>query len=151
GYDPATGIPGIVGRHQPGGPFPFQLSLVADLADAPTSVVQFTLDHADPLEESPTGMTLAFSGPIDASSLATADGLLHSLRVVDSTGRSWPISATGFQGSKSTLTLVFNQRLPAGNYRLEVPRQGGLTDLAGRSLVAPGKPSGVLATWTVAP
>src|SRR5205823_170347 len=135
GYDPVAGTLGLVGLNQPGGPFPFQLSLVADLADAPTSLVRFSLIHVDPLTASPTGMTLTFSGPIDPTSLITADGQLHSLRVVDTSGWSWPISVAGYQGDTHTLTVLVDQNLPAGDYRLEVSSPEGLTDLAGRTLV----------------
>jgi hypothetical protein len=77
GYNPVTGVPGVYGLNQPGGPFAFQLSVSADPADTPTTLVGFTLDHADPLEPSPTGMTLTFSSPIDPAGLITADGRLH--------------------------------------------------------------------------
>jgi hypothetical protein len=50
-----------------------------------------------------------------------------------------------------TLTILFDEELPAGDYRLEVPSQGGLTDLAGWTPVAPGNPPGVLVSWTVGP
>src|SRR5262245_7268792 len=39
GYDPVMGIPGNAGSHQPGGPFPFQLSLAAQPHDHPTTLV----------------------------------------------------------------------------------------------------------------
>ena len=48
--------------------------------------------------------------------------------------------------------FIFDEPLPAGTYRLVDPVQGGLTDPSGLPLVAPaGNPSGVLATWTIAP
>ena len=56
GYDPVLGIPGSGGLPQPGGPFPFALSLVATPHDQPTRLVNFTLDRGDPHETSPTGI-----------------------------------------------------------------------------------------------
>ena len=52
------------------------------------------------------------------------------------------------QTSDASLTLIFDQPLPAGQYSLVVPAEGGLTDLAGRPVTAAGEPSGVLARST---
>src|SRR5205807_2305248 len=48
GYDPVEGTPGTVGRLQPGGPFPFQLHLVAEPVDTSTSLVDSSLGYGDP-------------------------------------------------------------------------------------------------------
>ena len=73
GYDPVMGIPGTQGMAQPGGPFPFELSVAAQPHDQATQLVGFSLDYADPLDPSPTSLTLNFSAPIDVSSLFVPD------------------------------------------------------------------------------
>jgi len=149
GYNPAKGIPGSVGLNQPGGPFPFELSLIATPHDHPTNLLNFTLNHEDSLDPSPSSITLNFSGPIDLSGLFTPDVQETALDVVDSSGQVWPITPLVYQVASDSLTLVFDQPLAPGNYSLILPSAGGLTDLAGVAVVAPGQPAGVLATWTV--
>jgi hypothetical protein len=151
GYDPVLGIPGSGGIAQPGGPFPFALSLVASAHDQATRLVDFTLDRADLHDSSPTGFSLTFSGPIDLSNLFQPDTQENAIEVVDSSGQVWPISAEEYQVSDASLSLIFDRPLPAGNYTLKVAPGGGLNDLAGQPVYAPGQPAGVLATWTVAP
>jgi len=151
GYDPIDGDPGSAGIPQPGGPFKFQLGLAAEPHVQASRLVNFTLDRADLTDPSPTGLTLAFSGPIDLSNLFLPDAQETALQVVDSTGRVWPITGNTYQVTDAQLNLIFDQPLPAGRYSLLVPAQGSLTDLAGLPVTAPGEPSGVLATWTVAP
>ncbi|MFO0953141.1 MAG: hypothetical protein U0835_18705, partial [Isosphaeraceae bacterium] len=60
GYDPSTGDPGTIVFGQAGGTF--RLTLVADPADAPTQLLGFTLNFADPRSHSPTGFSMSFSG-----------------------------------------------------------------------------------------
>jgi len=151
GYDPILGIPGLAGTSQRGGPFEFQLSLAALPHEKATSLVNFTVDRADLHDPSPTGLTLTFSGPVDVSNLFLPDTQETALEVVDSSGQVWPITAEAYQVTDAQLTLLFDQPLPAGDYSLVIPSQGGLTDLAGLPLTAPGEPAGVLAGWTVAP
>jgi hypothetical protein len=151
GYNPVTGTPGIVGRNQPGGPFPFQLSLVA-APHNPSSLTGFSLTYADPLDPSPTGLTLTFSGPIDPSGLLAPDQQESALLLLDSSGKSWPMTALSYQVSENRLTMLFDQRLSGGSYTLVSPANGGLTDLAGLPVGTPkGLPPGVLARWTVVP
>jgi len=149
GYNPHTGTQGLAGLNQPGGSF--QLSLLAAPHDQSTQLVSFGLDHADPLEPSPTGLTLNFSAPISLNNLFQPDSQQTALEVVDSSGRIWPSTAEQYQVSDASLTLIFAQPLPAGKYTLIVPFQGGLTDLAGQPVTAPGESPGVLARWTVTP
>ena len=149
GFDPVKGIPGTQGMSQPGGPFPFELSVTAQPRDHATQLVGFSLGHGDPLSPSPTSMTLTFSAPIDASKIFVPDKQETALDVVDSSGQIWPITAQAYQPNDAQLTLVFDQALPAGRYSLIVPASGGLTDLAGLSVTASGEPTGVLASWTV--
>jgi hypothetical protein len=151
GYDPVMGIPGTGGLNQPGGPFAFQLGLLAQPHDRPTKLVNFTVDRADPADPSPTGLTLTFNGPIDLSHLFVPDTQSTALEVVDSSGQVWPFTPEGYDVTSARLNLVFNQPLPAGHYSLLLPSQNGLTDLALVPVTAAGEPSGVLADWTVAP
>ena len=73
------------------------------------------------------------------------------MTVVNSSGRTWPITATDYQESRNSLSFIFDEPLPAGTYSLEVPAHGGLTDLSGDPVIGPsGSPPGILATWTVA-
>ena len=39
----------------------------------PTQLVSFSLGHEDPLDPSPTSLTLNFSGPIDVAGLMVPD------------------------------------------------------------------------------
>jgi hypothetical protein len=149
GYDPIMGTPGAAGLHQPGGPFAFQLGLIAQPHDYSTKLVSFSVDRADPNDPSPTGLTLTFNGPIDLSNLFVPDTRLTALKVIDSSGREWSITAEGYQVQNAQLTLVFDQPLPEGHYSLVMPALGGLTDLAGQPVNAAGEPAGVLADWTV--
>ena len=150
GYDPTYGVPGSAGIAQPGGPFGFQLDIAAQPHLQATQLVNFSLEQADLLDPSPTGMTLTFSGPINLSNLFVPDTQETALQVVDSNGQVWPITGNDYEVTDASLTLSFDQPLPAGTYSLLVPQTGGLTDLAGVPVTAPGEPSGVLATWTVA-
>jgi methionine-rich copper-binding protein CopC len=149
GYDAITGRPGTAGVGEPAGVF--ELDVSATPAVPPTALVAFDLDHADPLEPSPTGMDLTFSGPVDVSSLTQTGQQETALTVVDASGKTWPISAMAYDNSEHRLSFVFDEPLPAGTYSLVVPSQGGLTDLAGNPVIGPsGDPPGVLATWTIA-
>jgi len=150
GFDPVLGIPGQAGSPQPNGPFEFQLGLAAEPHNQSTSLVNFTVDRADLLNPSPTGLTLTFNGPVDLSKLFLPDTQETALEVVNSSGQVWPITAETYEVTDARLTVLFDQPLPAGQYSLVIPSQGGLTDLAGLPLSAPGEPSGVLATWNVA-
>ena len=147
GFDPVKGIPGTLGISQPGGPFPFELSVAAQPHDQATQLVGFSLNHADPLSPSPTSMTLTFSAAINVSSIFVPDKQESALDVVDSSGQIWPITAEAYQPSDAVLTLIFDSALPAGRYSLIVPASGGLTDLAGEPVAAAGS---ALASWTVA-
>ena len=151
GFDVVYGTPGTGGLRQSGGPFPFQLGVVADPHDQPTQLTSLTVDRADAAESSPTGLTLTFSGPIDLSKLFEPDAQETALEVVDSSGQIWPITGESYQVTDARLTLIFDQPLPAGVYTLISPAHGGLNDLAGTPVVAPGEPAGVLGSWTVGP
>ena len=150
GYDPAKGIPGTQGMPQPGGPFPFELSVAAQPHDQATRLVGFSLDHADSLDSSPTSMTLTFSAPIDVSSIFVPDKQETALHVVDSSGQIWPVTAEAYQPTNAQLTLIFDTPLPAGQYSLiNVRLQEASPDLAGPSVVASRESlAGVLASWT---
>ena len=149
GYDPATRTPGTVPATQPSGSF--QLSLVANPISTPTQLLGFELNRADPLSSTPTGFTLAFNGPLDPTTLVGTTGTIYTgLEVVDQSGKVWGVAPLSLDEATAQYTFLFNDHLPAGTYRLVVPAQGGITDLAGLTPVAPGEPAGVLATWKVA-
>ncbi len=104
----------------------------------------------DPLSTAPTSITLDFSGPIDLSNLFLVDQAEDALELVDSTGNVWPITAESYDISDHQLTMVIDEPLPAGTYRLFSPANDPLTDLAGEPVVAAGGPTGVLETFAVA-
>jgi hypothetical protein len=148
GYNPVTGLPGTPSYVQHG-VFQFQLNISAVPHPQYTYLNRFSVDRLDPLGPSPTGLTLSFSAPIDLRNLFLADQVQHALELVDSSGQSWPITAENYDVTSATLHLVIDEPLPPGEYSLIVTPQGGLSDLAGLPVVAPGEPSGVLAFWTV--
>ena len=143
GYDPVTGTTGSLGQVQLGGAY--QLQVVADPADSLTQVVGSSLQQADALDPTPTGLTLSFSGPIDPNSLMSNSPVL----VYDASGLAWPITLSSYQVNQ--VSFVFDQPLPPGQYTVVIPPSGGLTDLIGRAPVSSGQNPGVLATFTVEP
>jgi len=150
GYDPELGIPGVLGLKQPGGPFPFDLSIVAVPHPKPTTVTSSWANWLDPLSSSPTSLTLDFSGPIDLSNLFVVDQAERALELVDSANIVWPITAESYDVSQHQLTMIIDEPLPAGTYRLISPSEDALHDLAGQAVFAPGEPAGVLGTFAVA-
>ncbi len=149
GYDLKAGTPGTAGFDEADGAF--LLDAIATPLPSSTTLTSGSLDYEDPLETSPTGLDLTFSGPIDRS-LFQPDQQETALEVVDASGEVWPMTAMNYQTSTNTLSFIFDEPLPAGSYSLIDPAQGGLTDAVGQPIVVPaGNPSGVLASWTVAP
>ena len=151
GYDPATATPGSVEQTQPGGPY--TLDMVADPEDTPTQLLSLTVDQADPLDPSPTGLSLEFSGAIRLPNQVggLASYLSNAIEVVDQGGHVWPVTAVNYIESDASVSFLFNDPLPPGDYTVRLPEQGGLVDLAGLSPVAPGQPAGVLGTFSVKP
>ncbi len=143
GYDPVTGTIGTAGQPQAGGAY--DLRVVADPADSLTQVTGFSLQRADTLNSTPTGLTLTFSGAIDPNSLMSNSAVL----VYDALGKAWPMTLSSYDGSQCQMSFVFNQPLPSGQYTVVVP-SGGLVDLTGRAPDSPGH-KGVLASFTVEP
>ncbi len=115
GYDPVSGKPGIAGVNDPAGPFVLELS--ATPARGSTTLVNFNLDYADSLEPSPTGLDLTFSGPVNVTGLSVPDRQETALTVVDTSGRTWPISAISYQSAQDRLSFLFNEALPPGATR----------------------------------
>ena len=151
GYDPATETPSSVEQTQPGGPY--TLDMVADPEDTPTKLLSLTVDRADPLDPSPTGLSLEFSGAIRLPNQVggLASYLSNAIEVVDQGGHVWPVTAVNYIESEASVSFLFNDPLPPGDYTVRLPEQGGLVDLAGLSPVAPGQPTGVLGTFSVNP
>ena len=145
GYDPATGTIGSAGQAQVGGAY--DLQVVADPADSLTQVTGFSLQRADTLNSTPTGLTLTFSGPIDPNSLMSNSPVL----VYDASGKAWPMTLSSFEASQCQVSFVFDQPLPPGQYTVVDPPSGGLADLTGRAPVSPGDIPGVLASFSVEP
>lgn len=147
GYDPATGLRGTSDRPDLGGAF--RLQVVADPADAPTRLLDFQLDRADPRSTVPTGMTLGFSGPLDLNALRGSP--CPGLVLLGPDGRPVPMTAVRLDEATARYGFVFDQALAPGRYtvRLADEAGAGLTDLAGWRPVAPGEPEGVLASFTV--
>jgi len=147
GYDPATGRQSATNGDQSGGPF--RLDVVADPADEPTRLLGASLIDADPASPSPTGFTLTFNGALDLGTLRGSPSA--GIRVVGEDGRTVPATAIGYQEGTGQYAFQFDQALPAGRYSVIVPEksEGGATDLAGRTPVAPGQQPGVLATFRV--
>jgi len=75
------------------------------------------------------GLTLQFSGPIAIAGLQDPDNPV--LTLVDQDGQGWPITLVRYDANLGQLSLVFNQSLPSGTYRLLESTSGGLVDLAG--------------------
>jgi hypothetical protein len=149
GYDPVTGTPGTVVQNQPSGSF--QLHVAADPA-LPTTLLSFQLDQADPLDPTPTGLTLQFSGALlNPETANMAQNINQSIEVVDSTGHVYPVLFSGYSEADARISFLFKDRLPQGDYTVRLPKQVGLVDLAGLSPVAPGQPAGVLGTFSVEP
>ena len=138
GYNPWTGTTGSSLQVQPGGAY--QLQVVADPADSLTQVTGFSLQQADTLNSTPTGLTLTFSGAIDPNSLMSNSPVI----VYDAHGNACLITLSSYAGSQ--VSFVFDQPLPQGQYTVVIPPSGGLTDLIGRAPVSPGQNPGVLET-----
>ncbi len=147
GYNPVSGMPGTGGLGQPAGSF--RLAISATPVVATTVLTSSSILYADPAIAAPTGLNLTFSGPVNLASMQQPDHQQTALQVVDSSGRSWPITLASTDAS-GHLGFVFNEPLPPGNYSLIVPAQGGLTDLGGHPVAGPlsATPT-LLATWTV--
>jgi hypothetical protein len=151
GYDLTTGAAGTTAPDQPGGSF--TLHLAADAVTAPTTVIGFRLDHADPTRSLPTGFEIQFSGPITVTDPAGQMGPLlgQGLEVVDASGRAYAITAVGYDEATCLLTYVFDHQPGPGTYTLRLPASGGLTDLAGQPVIrSAAEPAAPLAGFEVA-
>jgi hypothetical protein len=146
-YDPSQTAIDNAGVPDPGGPF--QLHVVADLADQPTQVLGLRLDHADPLSTDPSGLTLEFSSSIQIGSLVNASE--PAVTLVDQHGQVWSLTPTQYLGSLGQLSFLFDQPLPEGTYTLEIGGTRELVDLAGRPPVGLGLYPAVLGTFSVLP
>ena len=147
GYDPGSGQVGSLPQPQMGGTF--HLNVVADPADAQTKLLGFKLDHADPRDTSPTGITLAFSGLLDLNSLRGDP--TPGIELINQNGQTFPLVASSYHGASAQYSFQFDQALPAGSYTIRVPKKvaGGATDLADMTPIAQGQADGVLATFVV--
>jgi methionine-rich copper-binding protein CopC len=151
GYDPRTGTPGSPSTDPLGGPF--RLHLVAMPADQPIQLLSGKLVYADPLSQAPTGLELAFSGPLSLSAfqILSMGADFHGLELVDQSGRVWGMTPVGFQNQQSQVSFVFDEHLPAGKYTIRIPDQGGITDLADQTPVATGQSQNVLGSFAIPP
>lgn len=146
GYDPAVGTLGALPTAEDGGTY--LLNIVADPADTPTQVLGFSLDHADPIDPRPTGLTLAFSGLLNSDTLRGTPS--PGLTLVNQRGQSFGLTAI-LSDMQAHYTFLFEKPLPSGHYTLSAldKAKDGVTDLAGLAPVAPGMPAGVLSRFDV--
>lgn len=149
GYDPVLGTPGLNGITQSGGLF--ALNLVESPHTQTTRLLSSTLDYSASGQDSPTGITLTFSGPIDLSNLFVPDIQESALELVDSRGQTWPLTAESYEVSDASLKLIFDRPLPPGSYTLVSPATHGLVDLAEQPVLPTNGSSSVLASWNVSP
>ena len=151
GYDPATETPSSVEQTQPGGPY--TLDMVADPEDTPTKLLSLTVDRADPPRSQPDRpVPRVLRGDPPAQPGRWTRQLPEQChRSRRPGGHVWPVTAVNYIESEASVSFLFNDPLPPGDYTVRLPEQGGLVDLAGLSPVAPGQPTGVLGTFSVNP
>jgi Bacterial pre-peptidase C-terminal domain len=149
GYDPVLGVPGLEGITQPGGLFALNLVEAPHLQT--TRLLTSALDYSTPEQNTPTGITLTFSGPIDLSNLFVPDVQESALEVLDSSGKTWPVTAESYEVSDAALNLIFDRPLPPGSYTLVSAAENGLVDLAEQPVLPAIGSSSVLARWNVSP
>ncbi len=129
GYDVRTGDPGTTRQALPGGAF--SLQAVATPVDAPTRAIDFRLLRPDPLDQTPVGFTIQFSSAVQVK--ASTAGAIAPLVLVDAQGATQGLVLTDFDETQALLTYRFAQPLAPGVYRVLVPTDGGLIDLADRT------------------
>ncbi len=149
GYDPVLGTTGLNGITQPSGLF--ALNLIESPHVQTTRLLSSTLDYSASDQNSPTGITLTFSGPIDLSNLFVPDVQESALEVLDSQGYAWPLTAESYEVSDASLKLIFDRPLPPGSYTLVSPAMHGLVDLAEQPVLPANGSSSILASWSVSP
>ena len=147
GYDPVTGDLGTVSQSQSGGSYTLQLSL--DTADAPTQLVSGTLNYADPLDTTPTGITLDFNGILDARTVRGQP--TPGFVLTNQAGQTFPLTIVGVNEKTGEYTFLFDNKLPAGDYSVKIASTNGAKDLAGLTPVAPSQAPGVIMTFQVKP
>jgi len=144
GYDPAAGTAGTAPRARAARPFRL---LVDAVGDRPITLQALTPDSADPLDPTPTGLTLQFSG---ALRFAGPGGPAGAVAVVDSTGRPWPLVTSAGEQGGALVSLQFRDHLAPGHYTVLLPHSAGPADPAGIAPAAPGQPADVVGTFDVA-
>ena len=141
GYDPAAGLAGTTS--QAGGPFRL---LVGAVAGGRTATLQaLTVDHADPQDPTPTGLTVQLAGVLGFAGTGVPAGAVQgALQVVDAAGRAWPLVTTDVAGGGAVLSFAFRDHLAPGHYSVVLPQAGGA------AAAAAGQPAGVLGGFDVA-
>ena len=147
GYDLKSQTPGQAGADQPGGTF--TLHVLASEAGGATAVTGFAIDRADPLDPAPTGFRIQFSGSVQLSGSRTTDTSNGGLELIDALGQIWPLTMFGLDETTATMSLGFNDRLPAGLYRVRLTENSPLTDLVGRHPMTSGLPKDTLAVFRI--
>ena len=147
GYDPAAGLAGTTS--QAGGPFRL---LVGAVAGGRTATVQaLTLNHADPQDPTPTGLTVQLAGVLGFAGTGVPAGALQgALQVVDASGRAWPLANPAAEQGGALVSFQFRDHLPQGHYTVILPPSAGLAAQAGVGPSASGQPAGVLGAFDVA-
>ena len=124
----------------------YRVHLAASPASSSIAATAIAIDRANPNSDQPTGITVHFSGPIDLDPLRLAPDQAVSL--VDSQGRSWPLSASGVAAYRTAISFVLDRGLPAGTYAVQLGDTKALVALDGRT---PTTLDGTLGTIVVAP
>ena len=100
----------------------FTLHLVADTADVPGALIGFSVQHADPLDPTPTGFTVRFSTPLDLGSSGSTvfDRSTAGVDLVDQNGRAWPVAAVNYDAQHAGKAPPISSAtgLPQGRYTL---------------------------------
>ena len=149
GYNPRTGFIGANPTQSTDGAY--SLSFTATPNPAPTKVISFQVNHADPASPNPTGLTLQFSGPLYFGAFAKdpMDVLSGAIRIVGSNGTTIPVSISSFNELTSTATYLFNSPPPSGLYTVMLSSGPTFSDLASRQPMNPNFRPGVLGQFFV--
>ena len=136
-YDPNT--PGSAQLGWSAGPY--LLNLMVQPATAAPRVVTSSPGPGQVLDQSPTQISVQFSGPVDLQQLAyqsfasASRTTLSQVFVEGADGTQYALRFASYDRATNTATFQVLDGLPNGSYTLHLSGPGGLTDLAGDPLV----------------